>query len=344
MMGTVHLAAIAALADRNRWRVVLVGDPHQLSAVGRSGMFAHLCGAGPTLELDRIHRFEEAWERAASTRLRHGDHDVLELYDRHGRIHEGTRIDMERMASARWWSAHEHGERALIVTPSNETARRLNDSIQSARHEAWQLGTKWLRKADGTRFFVGDLVVTRQNARRLRTDRGVMVRNRAEWTVVAMDQKALTLTVRSENGTVMLPTQYIDNHVVLGYAQTIHAAQARTVDRCILVADAALDGRGVYVGMTRGRQSNDALVVTDGNSSALDVLGEAMTRDWDDTPAIETRQELSRLSRDADSLERTWSTTDVAASGIHDRLNRKLGTDFAPRVGRGVDDDFGIEL
>lgn len=342
MVGTLHLGALADLAERRRWRVVLVGDPDQLAAVGRSGMFAHLCSAGPTIELDRIHRFDEAWERAASLRLRAGDQGVLEVYDLHGRVEEGTRLDMERLATGRWWTAHQRGERVLLVTPTNETARRLNDGIQRTRHEAWQLGSRYLRTSAGLQLFVGDQIVTRHNDRQLRTDRGTMVRNRAEWTVTAIDQQALTLTVRGPDGTVTLPAEYIDSYVELGYAQTIHAAQGRTVDRCILVAGEALDGRGLYVAMTRGRLSNDALVVTDGNRSALDVLGNALAREWDDTPAIETRAELSELRRDADRLARIPSLDDGART--HDRLTRELGLDRARHSSRGVEDDFGLEL
>ena len=342
MVSTAQLAALASVADRRHWRVVLVGDPQQLSAVGRSGMFAHFCEAGPTLELERIHRFDEAWERAASKRLRAGDQDVLELYDLHGRIDEGTRIEMERLAARRWWNAHQSGERALLVSPSNEAARRLNVAIQEMRHDAWQLGSLYLRTSDGLYFYVGDQVVTRRNDRKLRTDQGVMVRNRAEWTVIAMDQRALTLTIKGADGTVTLPSKYIDNHLDLGYAQTVHAAQGRTVDRCILVADDAIDGRGLYVGMTRGRRSNEALVVTDGNRDGLDVLEGALAREWDDKPAIETRRELAWLERDANRLSR--SVADSSGARMRDALSRELGLESARSLDRSVADDFGVEL
>ena len=46
MIATPQLAALVDLADRNVWRIVLVGDPHQLAAVGRSGIFRHFCEAG----------------------------------------------------------------------------------------------------------------------------------------------------------------------------------------------------------------------------------------------------------------------------------------------------------
>ena len=42
---------------QQHWRLVLVGDPHQLQAVGRGGLFHELCATGRTHELQRIHRF-----------------------------------------------------------------------------------------------------------------------------------------------------------------------------------------------------------------------------------------------------------------------------------------------
>jgi ATP-dependent exoDNAse (exonuclease V) alpha subunit len=46
----------------------LAGDPLQFSAVGRSGMFAHLVQTVGAVELDRVHRFAAPWERSAKSR------------------------------------------------------------------------------------------------------------------------------------------------------------------------------------------------------------------------------------------------------------------------------------
>ncbi len=62
MLNTGDLHTITQLADTNNWRVVLLGDPHQLHAVGRGGMFDELCAAGRVNELTHIHRFTEWWE------------------------------------------------------------------------------------------------------------------------------------------------------------------------------------------------------------------------------------------------------------------------------------------
>ena len=90
MVATPSLARLADLADLNEWRVVLVGDPLQFAAVGRGGMFGWLVEHGPHVELDRVHRFTEPWERDASLQLRAGDVTALDAYEAHGRLHAGS--------------------------------------------------------------------------------------------------------------------------------------------------------------------------------------------------------------------------------------------------------------
>lgn len=59
----------------------------------------------------------------------------------------------------------------------------------------------------------------------------------------------------------MLPADYVADEVTLAYAVTVHKAQGVTVDRAVVVADRATTAEALYVGMTRGRQDNHALVV-----------------------------------------------------------------------------------
>ncbi len=46
--------------------------------------------------------------------------------------------------------------------------------------------------------------------------------------------------------------------------------------------------------MTRGRDNNDAFVVTDADRTARDVLDGALAQDWIDVPAIVRQAELAR--------------------------------------------------
>ena len=292
MISTPKLAQLAALADWHQWRVVLIGDPHQLAAVGRSGMFAHLVDTGRVIELDRIHRFTHPWERQASLELRRGNPDAFDAYDNHGRLHEGTRIDMQRAALNRWTQHRNAGERVVMLAVTNDTVHALNDAAQSIRLRARDLHPDHSVEGRACRVHVGDEIVTRTNDRTLRTDHGVMVRNRAPWTVTGIAGDG-SVTARNADGTVRLPAGYVSMSVELGYAQTVHGAQGATVDHSLSIVDGPIDGRALYVGLTRGIESNHVYVAVDGNHTGRDILDAAIVADWTDTPAIDIRAELA---------------------------------------------------
>jgi hypothetical protein len=291
-VSTPKLAALARLAEQRAWRVVLVGDPRQFSAVGRGGMFAHLIDTYGAIELDRVHRFSNRWEREASLRLRNGDPGVLAEYDRRGRLHDGTRHDMETRILDAWLEARRRGESVALMANTIDTVTRLNWLVQQTRIRIGELDPDAPGlDVDGQRLLVGDEVVTRRNDRTLRTDRGVMVKNRDHWTIETIHSDgAVSLT--GCTGTVQLPAVYVAEHVELGYAQTSHATQGRTVDVSLLLVDATTDSRGIHTPMTRGRLGNHAYVVSNENRTAVDVLAQAIGRDWIDQPATTRRIEL----------------------------------------------------
>ncbi|MFN0028495.1 MAG: MobF family relaxase [Acidimicrobiales bacterium] len=295
MVATPILAELAVLADRGRWRVVLVGDPLQYLPVGRGGMFDWLVEHGPTIELGRVHRFSEPWERQASLALRHGDTDALTIYEQHGRLHRGVPGEMDFDVLDHWARLRAGGESVVVLAANNDTVARLNDLAQHHRIQAGELddhGPSVVTDA-GVRLLVGDEIATRHNDRRLRTDQGEMVRNHDQWTITTIN-KIGDLTATGRAGRVRLPAGYVASHVELAYAQTGHAAQGRTVDHSLLIVDGNIDNRGVYVPLTRGRRSNHAYVALEADDprSARDVLAEAVCRDWADIPAITYRHQL----------------------------------------------------
>jgi hypothetical protein len=106
-------------------------------------------------------------------------------------------------------------------------------------------------------------------------------------------------------GTVTLPGTYIQEHVSLAYAVTVHRSQGITVDQAVLVVDRAASREHLYVGMTRGRQHNLAYVVTEPTGdehsrrpvpTAQEVLATALRRTSAEKSATETlRDELQEL-------------------------------------------------
>lgn len=130
---TPVLARLADLADRKHWRVVLVGDPHQFSAVVRGGMFAHLVDRHGAVALDQVHRFSHEWERQTSLQLRTGHPEAIEAYERHGRLHGGTSTEMEKQVIESWWAATARGETVAVMANSNDAVNRLNRRAQRTR-------------------------------------------------------------------------------------------------------------------------------------------------------------------------------------------------------------------
>jgi hypothetical protein len=289
---TPKLAELARLADQNGWRVVLVGDPRQFSAVGRGGMFGPLVDSHGGVELDRVHRFRHHWERQASLRLRAGDPSALTEYETRGRLHGGAPQEMEAEIITSWEQARRRGETVALMANSTDTVAQLNRLAQHTRTKTGELDANApsMRIGDGW-ILEGDEVVTRRNDRTLRTDRGLMVKNRDHWTITTIHpDHSVTLTGRT--GTIRLPAQYVAEDLELGYAQTSHATQGRTVDTALLLMDTPTDIRGIYTPMTRGRNANHAYVVVDENQTAHDVLTQALTRDWIDQPAVVRKAEL----------------------------------------------------
>jgi hypothetical protein len=57
MLSTPAIHEVVTLADENRWRVALIGDPRQLQGVGRGGLLVELCANGRVEQLETLHRF-----------------------------------------------------------------------------------------------------------------------------------------------------------------------------------------------------------------------------------------------------------------------------------------------
>lgn len=292
-VSTPKLAELARLSDEKQWRVVLVGDPRQFAAVGRGGMFGHLVDTLGAVELDQVHRFTHEWEKRASLRLRAGNPAVLDIYDHQGRIHSGSSDEMEARIVEAWKEARDAGPTVALMANSNDTVNRLNNKCQQLLVNTGHLDSAARSIETGDQIiYEGDEVVTRRNGRTLRTTKGLMVKNRDHWTIQQIHADG-TVTVTGPTGTVTLPADYVIRHVELGYAQTSHASQGRTVDTALLLIDTPTDSRGVYTPMTRGRDANHAFVIIVDNQTGADMLAHAVSREWADMPAIARQAQLA---------------------------------------------------
>jgi hypothetical protein len=262
MVASVDLARLVLIADQHDGKVVLVGDWAQLGAVDAGGLF-RLLASDHASELTGIRRFRADWERDASLRLRARDPAALAAYQEHGRVVGGDRDAMVEEALARWQAARASGESIVLCAADHATVDELAVRCQAARIQVGEVD-RVLVPAGEHSVGAGDEVITCRNDRRLVTTGGGWVRNGDRWTIHAVhDDGSITVDDAAGRGRLRLPAEYVDEHVSLGYAVTIHKAQGVTVDHALVLADDATSAEGLYVAMTRGRTSNTALVCTD---------------------------------------------------------------------------------
>jgi hypothetical protein len=295
MLNTADLYRIVVHAEQRQWRLALVGDPHQLQAVGRGGMFTELCDTARTVELEQLHRFTHEWEAATTLRLRAGDPHAISTYAAHGRIRAGTLDDHLDTIAETWTRCRDAGESLSIVTTRNEHVAAINTRIQQHRLKNGELDPTTATRINDDWAMVGDIVVTRRNDRQLRTTAGEPVRNRERWIIAHTGADGeLTMSRIGGHGTITLPADYVRNHVQLAYASTEHGAQGDTADRSITLATTATSGRGLYVGMTRGRNDNLSLVADTADlAHAISMLEAAIAIDRADIPATTQRRTLA---------------------------------------------------
>ena len=283
MLPSADLARLIGLAEAAEAKVVLVGDYAQLGAMEAGGLFRLLADTR-SVELGGVRRFSASWEAKASLRLRARDPAVLKVYDAHGRIHAHDRISAAEAAVAAWHDARAAGASAVVCAPDHTSVDEIGRRIRAARVAAGEVEDGGVRAGEDV-IGVGDEVVTCHNDRRLMTSAGAWVRNGDRWAVTARHHDgSLSVSSLTGRGRVTLPGDYVADEVALAYALTLHKAQGVTVDRSVLVAGEAISAEALYVGMTRGRHDNIALVVCDDFDdehrteprTALDILTGAL--------------------------------------------------------------------
>jgi len=275
MTDTAALAAIHQHVDAAGAKLLLVGDHRQLAAVGAGGGMDLIARSGACYELAEARRFTHEWERDASLRLRAGDDTVLRTYHQQGRLIDAGTVEQAEAAAIRGWLGDTlAGKHSLLVVDTNEQAARVSAAIRAELVALGRVEETGVRLGlQGTYAGVGDLVEARQIAWDLAGYEGNLrgVINREQFRVHAVrDDGSLEVAPiagRTPDGDVLaevmvLPAAYVAEHLALGYASTKNAAQGSTVTTSHTVATSRTSPAGLYVPMTRGRESNTAYVVT----------------------------------------------------------------------------------
>jgi hypothetical protein len=280
MVGTPELKKLLSAAVMGRAKMVLVGDAYQLSPVkARGGMFEELCVELPwSQRLGEVWRMRSADERDMSLALRSGHGNRLRKaagwYRNHDRLHTGDPIAMADDATNAYIAARAESKDAAIICDTWEIADAINTRLHDTYTDA---ATPKPRVARDQDVRAGDIIISRHNDATLtvepaqqhrRGNRIDQVRNGNRWRVVSVDatQGRIAAERLTDQARVTFESDYLREYITLGYAATLHAAQgitvgsSRTRGACFTVLSDKASRAMAYVGMTRGKDENHALI------------------------------------------------------------------------------------
>lgn len=265
-------------------KLVLVGDPHQLGAIGPGGAFRALLERLQPIELREVVRQELEADREAIAAQKAGRFgEALGVYAAEGRVEVTESAFLTRAAVIEGWARDADPEGSLMLARSNREVSYLNRAARARLAESGLLTGEAVEVA-GEPFQRGDLVTTRARAY------GIGVRNQDRWRVLSVDPRAgaLELERLTDDHRARIDSEYLAScgwgrvpAIQHGYAGTIAIAQGATVERVHLLLDGGLDARDVYTATTRSR-GETRLYLTDARISERSEVQPEPDRDRTD--------------------------------------------------------------
>ena len=331
MTSTPHLEALGALIEDCDGKLVLIGDPRQIGAVGPGGLYGHLTRAIEPTTLSEIRRQPREFDRRVVELVVEGKgSDALDLLRAENRLIVGDTLeDALRGMLVDWHRDYSGGADAVMIARRNRDVDALNAHARQLLVAEGTIGPDAVLVGERP-FAAGDRVQTRVN-----TD---AISNRERWDVVSADAAAQTLDLQRVGGDqrrVTAGPEYLQQRTLDGepaldyaYAVTKYGAESKTFDRAYPLLDAGESSNEALVALSRGREIPAAYVVAAGELLDADLgparrqledelhdVRRAIERDRSDYPALEVsarrriealgEQELTARWRELRSLRQS---------------------------------------
>ncbi|MFD0403391.1 MobF family relaxase [Kitasatospora sp. NPDC127121] len=271
------LAALLRHASTTGTKVIGLGDPLQLRAVGIGGGFARIHQIVDGLTLSENRRQADEVERAALQTWRDGGRtSALAILAGHGHVHAVDTVDQAHEAMlAAWdrarsrWAGDPHGQvhELLLLAARRADVAQLNAGARALRVAAGELTGGQLFRApeDGGRveFAPGDLVHVRQNDYRSRRGgtepdvlngfRGIALDVDARRGVLVEWRRPDSASGHRTDRAWMSPRDVAEGRLTHGYAMTIGSAQGLT-STVTIASGRGADAHSLYPALSRARQ------------------------------------------------------------------------------------------
>jgi len=301
-------------------KIVLVGDPAQLSAIGLSKIFDDLIKSNkiPTTMLTEVFRYKSDGSLFVATNVRNGktffeDKDMVKQKDNEYLINNNYKFistnvnDILNITVDEYKKLLSKGIKQkdiMCLSPFNIGSigtYMINNSIQAEINPPKPNEIIQKRKVGKTNiiFRVNDIVINTKNDynavpeeeyQKIKKSNNVLTEDDIKSTVIVNGQ---TGTIREviDNGLIVQFDEemiYVSknklNHLLLGYAISTHKSQGSTVDYTISIVSnihSKMLTRGlIYVATTRCRKSHIDIGSTEAFENALKVNDNDLRKTW----------------------------------------------------------------
>ena len=289
MLGTRQMERVLDAAATAGAKVVLVGDPEQLTAIEAGAALRGIIAETGFAELTEVRRQKKDWHRKATRQFASAQTtDALLAYEQSGAtIQVATRDTARSTLAGRW--AHDTkanpDQTRMMLAYTRADVRELNNLARGIRRERGELGRSEVVETERGKqeFAVHDRIYF------LRNERSLGVKNGTQGVIERIDNGVFEVKLDGRKETIQVdPRFYRDlDH---GYAATVYKAQGVTVDRSFILATSQFDRHSTYVAFSRHRE--DATVVY-----ATEEFGASPWSNEPTTPETARQNFLDRMSR-----------------------------------------------
>jgi len=253
---TPQFAAVVDVVEGCGGKLVCIGDPRQIGAVGPGGIYGHLTNETPPTVLTEIRRQRDPVDRRIVELAHDGrGSDALDLLRaKEQLVIADTLPEALDAIVLDWHESFRAGEDAVMIARRIRDVAELNERARQILVAEGLLGEASVTVA-GRDFAVGERVITRVNSPE--------VSNRERWQVIGVDDAREHVMLQRIGGgerSVVLGPRYLERRTESGepaiqhaYALTTYATQSKTFDTSFALLDSGIAREDFVVAVSRAR-------------------------------------------------------------------------------------------
>ena len=276
MVGLDDMVGIMKLSKERDLKLVLVGDPNQLEAIGKGSPFKYIVDNVGFVPMKEIFRQTNIGDKEATVNLAEGKIGLaINHYNTKNNIHIKKEYEVLDAVVSKYseYVTQDKINDTLVLSYARKDVATLNDSIRGmlVENKNISLGNSidinipkgmHSQESQSKRFAVGEKIVFLRNGK-VTDDQ--LVKNGLFGNITSINNNIVTVkTHEGKNSRDINVDISKYNNFDYGYATTVHKSQGATVENTLVYVNSKGWNRNLtYVGMTRHKENLDVFVNSD---------------------------------------------------------------------------------